>query len=220
MTMQSMKTVNSVSGAAKPVPINYGLLILCLLIGAANLHLINGDSGTDLVFLPGAVAAGEWWRVLTFPFVHVSWYHLLLDAGAFLLLYKEIEDLPVHTRTLVLIMCGAFSLGAALLASTMITQLGLCGLSGIAHGLMAFAALRMVNDPELRTVGRWFFALVVSKAVYEALTGTVLLEFLYMGWCGSPIAACHAGGVLGGILAFTLISQPLRRDFVQQTVPV
>ncbi len=207
MTMQANNVTAPGTGLSKPAPGNHGLTLLCLLIGAANLHLIGGDFGPTLIFLPGAVAAGEWWRVLTFPFVHVSWYHLLLDAGAFLLLYKEIEDLPALTRSLVLVMCGAFSLATAMLASPLIDQLGLCGLSGIAHGLMAFTALRMMNVQEERNVGQWLFALVVTKAACEALTGTVLLEFLYMGLCGSPIAACHAGGVMGGILAYWVTIQ-------------
>ncbi len=33
------------------------------------------------------IVAGERWRDFTFPLTHVSLYHLLLDAGAFVLLY-------------------------------------------------------------------------------------------------------------------------------------
>lgn len=47
------------------------------------------------------------------------------------------------------------------------------------------------------------FAVVVSKSIYETISGHVLFEFMHLGLCGFPIAASHAGGVLGGIVAFS-----------------
>ena len=38
-------------------------------------------SGVDLQ----AVGGGQWWRLLTHPFVHVSAWHLLLDASIYIL---------------------------------------------------------------------------------------------------------------------------------------
>jgi hypothetical protein len=90
----------------------------------------------------------------------------------------------------------------------MIQTRGLCGLSGIAHGLMAISALDMVragNDPAIRRAGLISFALVVAKSIIEALTGSIMLERLHFGRLGSPVAVCHAGGVLGGLVGWALM---------------
>jgi hypothetical protein len=81
---------------------------------------------------------------------------------------------------------------------------GLSGLSGIAHGLMAFSALEMVYLSRQRMWGWGSLIIVVSKSLYELASGQVFFDFMHMGLCGSPVAACHAGGVLGGILAFVM----------------
>ena len=143
---------------------------------------------------------------MTHPFVHVSWYHLLLDAGAFLVLYASLEDGSAWKRGLYLMASGAGSLLAALFASPEISSAGLCGLSGIAHGLMAICALEMMGsaeDPRLWWAGLTCLTLVVAKSIFEALAGHCLFSSLHFGMLGSPQTACHAGGALGGILGYS-----------------
>jgi hypothetical protein len=48
------------------------------------------------------------------------------------------------------------------------------------------------------------FLATVSKGIYEFLTGGVLFSFLQFDMCGTPVAACHTGGIVGGILVFTI----------------
>jgi membrane associated rhomboid family serine protease len=49
--------------------------------------MLAGVSPSLFAYFPGAVQQGEWWRVLTHPFVHVSWYHLRLCVAAFFMAY-------------------------------------------------------------------------------------------------------------------------------------
>ena len=72
--------------------------------------MLHGGLNSAMLFLPDAVRAGEWWRVLTHPFVHVTWYHLLLDGAAFFLLYNELQTEPVLRRAGYLFASGAGSL--------------------------------------------------------------------------------------------------------------
>jgi len=102
--------------------------------------------------------------------------------------------------------CGCTSLTATLFASPLVYTQGLCGLSGIGHGLMAFSGLEMMRDGSNRNTGVVIGMLVVVKSIYEAAAGTVLFAFFHRGMCGVPLAACHAGGVLGGIVSFFLFS--------------
>lgn len=184
-----------------PEFILFGIALVVL-----NLPLLTGSIFDSAVFLPARVMAGEWWRVPAHPFVHLSWYHLLLDAGAFLLLYGGLDEPARWKRILYVIGCGLGSLALSTLTSPVIGIRGLCGLSGIAHGIMAVSALEcMIGGKEDRRTyltGLVSFGVVVCKSIVEVLQGHVFFEFLHFGLMGLPIPACHAGGVLSGILMF------------------
>ena len=183
------------------------LIVFAIVLTLLNVPLLDGAWRAQFVFVPDLVAAGDWWRVLTHPFVHVSWYHLLLDGGALFLLYPELRDWSRARRLVALAICALGSLLAAML-SPAVASIGFCGLSGVAHGLMALAAVEMIRRAEKRErIAGWCaLALVVGKAAIEAATGQVALAFLHFDLMGVPIAACHAGGALAGLM-FALLPQ-------------
>lgn len=180
----------------------WDLLLLLALIGFCNVHLLTGGSCHHLIFRFDEVVSGDIYRLLTHPFAHVSWYHFLLDAGAFLLLYTGLNEKRPAKKLLTVGICGCCALLAPLVFAPGIYSRGLCGLSGIAHGLMAFSGLEMIKDKSTATTGIMCLSVVVAKSVYEAVSGTVFFSFLLFEMCGIPIAVCHIGGVLGGILSF------------------
>ena len=181
------------------------LLVFSFFLAVMNLHLFGVGTGYEWIYLPDAVSSGDWWRLVTHPFVHVSWYHLALDAGAFWLLYRNLEEKRGFRKLLIAALCGGASLLAAVLFSPDIAETGFCGLSGTAHGLMAFAGLEMTFTGRARKAGLLTFLLVFIKSLYEAATGTVVFDFMHMGLCGSPLAICHLGGVMGGMIAYGFI---------------
>lgn len=181
---------------------NWQIWCFALIIAGVNWPLLLGRVQVHLLFLPDAVEAGQWWRLITFPLVHLSWYHLLLDAGGFLLVYQGLEEKRFSMKSVYIIGAGVGSLWLCLATSPGIDLRGLCGLSGLAHGLMAVSALEMLRYPDQRTWGWRLLATVVIKSAYELWRGKVLFDFLHMGLCGHPIAASHAGGVVGAILVF------------------
>ena len=172
------------------------------ILAAVNWGLWSGSVNETLTFSLQAIRSGDWWRLLTFPLVHLSWYHLLLDAGAFVFLYKGLEERRMVVRLVYCAACGGMSLLFGLWLAPAVVAGGLSGLSGIAHGLMAIAALELIVNQSHRTLGVLSFAAVVGKSIYETATGRVAFEFMHMGLCGTPVAACHAGGVMGGLLCF------------------
>jgi rhomboid family GlyGly-CTERM serine protease len=186
-------------------------LVLIIIVLVFNVHLIGLGSGTSSIFIPSAVKHGQWWRLFTHPFVHVTWYHLLLDAGAFFILYADLKKKSLPIKMFCLIACAGTSLAAALMFSPLIKSLGLCGLSGSAHGLMALSGLEMIKDGKNKRIGLVSFMVVLIKSIYELLSGTVVFDFMHMGLCGTPVAACHFGGVVGGILSFLTITLVDRR---------
>ncbi len=192
-------------------PMRLELLIFAVILAIVNAPLPGGDWSSQFAFLPELVARGQWWRVITHPFAHVSWYHLLLDGAAFLMLHAELREWSSWRR---LAAIGASALGSlmAALTSPVICSNGFGGLSGVAHGLMAISAVEMIRGaaPWERWIGWCSLVLVVAKAGFEASTGIVALKFLHFGMLGLPVAACHAGGVIGG-LAFYLLLRPASR---------
>lgn len=189
----------------KAVTIDVWLLLL--LIAVLNRHLIGVPVRSIPVFFPASVAAGEWWRVFTHPFVHVSWYHLMLDAGAFFILYRGLKDTRIYLRLLVLFLCAGMSLLAAVWSVRDMDTVGLCGLSGTAHGLMALSGLEMMQQKKMQFLpGLISFLAVTLKSIVEFISGQVVFDFMHMGLCGTPLAACHLGGVIGGFSAFVLLN--------------
>lgn len=200
------------SWSIKKIRSSVGLIGFFVLIAVLNGHLLGINGIRSFLFLPHAVASGEWWRLLTFPFVHVSWYHLVLDVGAFIYLFSSIQQ-NTFERMVHVIICGAFSLTAAYYFSPEIQTIGLCGLSGIDHGLLAITSLGMIKTKNDRYLGYACLGLVIAKCVYEMAVGDVFFSSIHLGLCGTPLVACHLGGVAGGMLSFFLC-----RKFGNKTV--
>ena len=179
------------------------LLIFTVLLSALNAPVLFGSCHSSLIFQPEAVREGEWWRLLTHPFIHLTWYHLLLDGLAFLILYHSLIEKSLLCRIMFLLAGAAGSL----LCSWNHTGsgMGLCGLSGVAHGLMAVSALELLGRSCLENrIGIITFSLVVAKAIFEAVTGRMFFGFLEFGLLGQPVAISHAGGIIGSLFAFLM----------------
>ena len=173
-----------------------------------------------------AVFSGAWWRVLTYPLVHVSPYHLLLDGVSFVMLYAMLENRSTGQR---LGIVGACSAGGLVLSWPGLASTGLCGLSGVGHGLMAVVALDQTTSADAmdRRIGWACFLGVAAKSLFEAITGQVVFSGLHLGDVGHPVAICHLGGVAGGLSAWLCSARifhkhlvaTLRRELNRKTTP-
>ncbi len=184
------------------------LMFFGVLLAIFNAPVLAGSCWHSLIFQPAAVVAGEWWRLLTHPFVHVTWYHLLLDGAAFLLLYESLIE-PKRLRRLSYIVGGVSgSLLSSWATVPAISSGGLCGLSGVAHGLMAVSAVEMLSGRPRESaewrLGLVTLAAVLGKAALEAITGKMFFTFLHFGLMGDPVAVSHAGGVVGALAVMVL----------------
>lgn len=185
------------------------LLLFLALTLTFSAPVLLGTFWRSMIFLPEAVREGEWWRLITHPFVHVTWFHLLLDGVAFLMLYESLLERMLGGRLFIVSTAAAGSLAAACLAAPALATGGLCGLSAIAHGLMAVSAVEMMAVHS-RFTSEWrvsfiFFLGVAGKAALEALTGKAMFGFLYFELMGDPVAVSHAGGIVGGLAAWLLL---------------
>jgi rhomboid family GlyGly-CTERM serine protease len=185
------------------------VLVLC------NWPVLTGNFVEALVFRPAAVGAGQWWRLLTHPFVHVTWYHLTLDSAAFLMLLASLAETSIVRRMAYMIAAAAGALLTSLVAAPAVWINGLCGLSGVAHGLMAVSALELFGAHPVRSTqsryGLFAFLLVVGKAGFEAFSGELFFSAFHLGSLGDPVAVSHAGGIIGALGAlfwFTIGARP------------
>ncbi|MGV3534035.1 MAG: rhombosortase [Chthoniobacteraceae bacterium] len=190
--------------ARKPSSMALELGVWFALLVVSNLHLVGLVHPQTLSFFPQAVAEGQYWRLFMHAWAHISWYHLMLDASAFLFLYQALDGLQRMARIGAVLTSLFGSVLVAWWAEPEIATLGLRGLSGVAHGLMAVVCLHRLSftgrgSREFVAYGL-VLAGLVAKCLLESLTGNALLASWHLGNVGTPIAVCHAGGLLGGLL--------------------
>jgi rhomboid family GlyGly-CTERM serine protease len=181
------------------------LLLVVNCPGCASFSVNHG------VFSPAAVRAGEWWRLLTYAVVHVSPYHLALDGLAFILLFVSLRA-SIGGRWMQTLTCVAASAAGAWLFSPEVNRLGLCGLSGAAHGMMMLSGLESLKSKDVPT--RWFGGMtsigIALKSAWEVANHRAVFADFHLGNVGIPIPGCHLGGVLGGLACFGVASAVLR----------
>lgn len=175
-------------------------LLFGALIGLGNWGLLAGEPRLGWVLCAGSLQSGEWFRFLSHPWVHVSIYHLLLDASAFLSLFWMLDRSRVWTRWSWLALSWAGAWLVVWCFEPAFAETGFCGLSGIAHGLFAAVAIEWIRDRSLRRLGWILLFLLSAKVCFEVCTGGVLLASFHTGSVGRPLTACHAGGFLGVLL--------------------
>ncbi len=180
------------------------------LLALLNLPLLGGSPAVSLMLLPGRVFDGEWWRLLTHPFIHVSWYHLLMDSAGFLLVYFGLVESSRTRRLGYVLATTVGSVLVTLWAAPMVWTTGLGGISAIAHGLSVVSGLEMIvgsRDRTLRVTGWVCFLGTVIKCGIETMLGSVLLASWHLGSVGTPVVCCHAGGVIGALVAWLVIAR-------------
>lgn len=170
---------------------------LLLSAGALAAYLIFGPAPEAWVFDRVAIAAGEWWRLITGHWVHSDLAHAAWDITALLLLGALFEE-RLKWRLPLTLLFGTVGVNAWLWWGEP-TLHYYCGLSGILNSLLILGLLYLWR--ELR------HPLVLVTAVGAALK--IILEICFdqalltqTAWPSVPTA--HAAGFLCGlVLAIT-----------------
>jgi rhomboid family GlyGly-CTERM serine protease len=172
----------------------YGLALL----GIAVLLLlpeINGEAArAALRYERMAIAAGEWWRLVTAHFVHIDLEHTLLNIMGFVLMWAIFaRDLSPRQWLVV----------TAVVLLTIDTGLWFhdtgiewyVGASGLLHGFMAAGTYVHVRRGDLD--GWILVVFIVLKLGYEQLHG--VLPFVESGM--PVVLNAHLYGAIGGLIA-------------------
>jgi membrane associated rhomboid family serine protease len=170
---------------AQKAPVTRLLLGLIALVGLA--QLFPGDSVQSAGLVKPAYHAGQWWRLLTAPFLHGNLIHFLLNAAALLYLGKRVEVFarwPHLPMVFLFSACVGGELSARFVPSTSVGASG--GLMGLLGFLLVFESLHS------RLVPRSARRRLLAGVLLTALIGLVGYRFIDN--------AAHAGGLIAGML--------------------
>lgn len=164
---------------------------ICTLLG-----LLPDAVADHLQYRHSAILAGEWWRLVTGHFVHLSWSHLLMNLAGLWLIWQlflsQENPIPYCLYRLPLLTLGT-SLGLLLLSPEVAWYRGL---SGILHGLLGLALLQQLARQPLSS--SILLALIAGKLAWEQLSGP--LPGSESWTAGRVIVDAHLYGMLSGVL--------------------
>lgn len=165
------------------------------LLGACGLLLLPvlaGDSGREaLRYDRTALAAGQWWRLLSAHIVHLDFDHAALNSLGLVLMWALFAR-DYRLRQWLAIVLGSIAAIDAGLWLRDLTVAWYVGSSGALHGVMAAGTLAHLRH---RDLDGWILAaFIVAKLAYEQIAGA--LPF-YSGHA-SVVVDAHLFGALGG----------------------
>ncbi|SEQ65708.1 rhomboid family GlyGly-CTERM serine protease [Solimonas aquatica] len=155
-----------------------------------------GDAGREwLRFDRAAIAGGQWWRLASGSFVHLGWYHLLLNSlGLLVLVLLCPQRLPawVWLRRLLLLSTG---MGLFLYALVPWLQ-HYVGMSGVIHGLFLLGLVPQLRQRDLIAAACLLYLL--GKLAYEIIAGAPVSDEAALG--GHVITESHLYGTITALL--------------------
>ncbi|NGM88164.1 rhombosortase [Parapusillimonas sp. SGNA-6] len=164
------------------------LAALLLLVQSASTNVHSA-----LRFSRQALEHGEWWRLLTAHFVHLSWTHAALNAlGAVLCcaLAPHVFNAHVWLRTAGLALCvGALLWWCSPDVSSYV------GLSGVLYGLFVLGLLPQARRGD--TIAGLALAVVAAWMIWQWARGPSAAEEALIG--GRIIGIAHVYGFLSGV---------------------
>jgi rhomboid family GlyGly-CTERM serine protease len=188
-----------------------GLLAAC---GLLLVPQLGGPAAGELLrYDRAAIAAGQWWRLLTAHIAHLGLHHAILNALGLVLLWALLarEWRPRQWAIIALVVAGAID-GGLWFRDPSVTWY--VGASGVLHGLLAAGVVAYVRrgDP----LGWILAALLVAKLCYEQLHGP-----LPFAGRGVPVVVdAHLYGALAGLLGAIILRHPEGRRSQKPNPPV
>ena len=174
-----------------------GYALLGTLVLMAALEWGGDPMRLALRYQRGAVADGEWWRLLTAHLVHLDLAHAVVNAAGLVLVWAlVVDEFPMRRWALVVLLSMfAISGGLWMLYPSVDWYVGA---SGVLHGLLAAGILGGVRRGD--RVAWIALVLLVLKLGFESWAGPLAFTE------GKPVVtAAHwlgaLGGAAGGLLA-------------------
>ena len=186
----------------------YGLALLGIVI-LLLLPELNGDAArAALRYERVAIAAGEWWRLITAHFVHIDLEHTVLNIMGLVLMWAIFARDLAPRQWLLVTLVVLLAIDAGLWFRDTGVE-WYVGASGALHGFMAAGTYAHVRRGDL---DGWILVIfIVLKLGYEQLHGA-----LPFSETGMPVVVnAHLYGALGGFVAAAFL-KPWRKSQVPE----
>jgi rhomboid family GlyGly-CTERM serine protease len=172
----------------------HGLALLASLAFVLLLQLGAPATYMALRYDRSALAAGQWWRLITAHVVHLDLRHTLLNALGLILMWALFARDYRPRQWFLILLAATAAIDAGLWFRDTSLQ-WYVGASGVLHGVMAAGTLA-----QLRRGARegWILtAFLVAKLAYEQSRGALP----FAGSALPVVVNAHLYGVLGGLAA-------------------
>lgn len=144
----------------------------------------------------GLIAQGEWWRLLTGSFVHLSAWHLFLNELGIVVLVLLAPERLSPAVWLRRVLCLDLGMAAGMFWLAPHVQ-WYVGMSGVIHGLFVLALGRqVVQQRDLIALGCLVFLL--GKLAWEMFAGAPVSDEAAIG--GSVVLESHLYGSLSALI--------------------
>jgi len=202
--------MNNFAREFKQVPVTVGLSILLVMIYLAEVLCSGGlviDMATMYNFgglVPATVfAQGEWWRLLTAGFVHVSLTHMLLNVVVIYFIGRLLERALGSLQLAALFLVGVVSgnLFTMLLGNIFVISIGASGGAFTLVGAIIFLGLREKHGGVWREEMKTMILFVGMNVVFSLFDPSIGI------WA-------HVGGFLMGL---TLTGGLIQSRYAQNT---
>jgi len=175
----------------------YGLALLLVCVALGLLEL-GGDTFREaLGYQRGAIAAGQWWRVISAHFVHLDAEHALLNTLGVVLMWALFarDYSPVRWAAIYLFSAACVSAGLWFFSPEVEWYVGT---SGALHGVMAAGTLAHLVR---RDLDGWILAaFIIGKLSYEQISGQ-----LPFAGAANTIVDAHLYGAFGGLATSSIL---------------
>lgn len=174
-----------------------GLILLVALVSA----LLQWQGTGDWIWDRRLIQAGEPWRFFTGHWVHLGYWHLLMNLAGLLLLALLLHGVMRVREWLLLLLALPLLISTAFWLQLPELQ-RYAGMSGVLHGIAVAGALRMVNDARERSWGLLLLGLVAVKVLAEQSADQSLASGLIGGrvLTEAHLYGAVSGAGLGGLL--------------------
>ena len=174
-----------------------GLMLLSVCVVLLMIQSGGATAQLALRYDRDALAAGQWWRLLTGHVIHLGYEHAVLDVAGLALMWALFARDYSARGWLVIIGLSIAGIDAGLWLLSSTTQ-WYVGSSGVLHGVLAAGTCAHLRRGES---DGWLLALLlIGKLGYEQTLGALPLTA-----GGTVIVAAHLYGATAGAVAALLL---------------
>ncbi len=152
-----------------------------------------GPAPEPWVYDRAAVAAGQWWRLITGHFVHADIEHFAWNAAALATL-TALFKADLGRRLPAVLGAGILGVDLFLLGNPQLAYY--CGLSGILNTVLAAALVMRILTRRDRALASAVLLAALAKVLYEMGSGQALLT--QISW--TPVPGAHLFGLAAGLI--------------------